>query len=53
MHTLNGSALATPRVLATLLETGRQPDGSVSIPEVLRPYCRGLEALSNSSRARG
>ena len=53
VHTLNGSALATPRVLAALLETHRQPDGTVAIPEVLRPYCRGLEALSNSSRARG
>jgi seryl-tRNA synthetase len=53
VHTLNGSALATPRILATLLETGRQPDGSVAIPEVLQPYCRGLTSLSKSSRARG
>jgi seryl-tRNA synthetase len=53
VHTLNGSALAVPRVLACMLETHRQPDGSVTIPEVLRPYCRGLERLSNSSRARG
>jgi seryl-tRNA synthetase len=40
-HTLNGSALAVPRVLATLLETHRQPDGSVAIPAVLHPYTRG------------
>ena len=46
MHTLNGSALATPRILAALLEVYRRPDGTVTIPEVLRPYCRGLEALS-------
>ncbi|HUP84705.1 MAG TPA: serine--tRNA ligase [Acidimicrobiales bacterium] len=53
VHTLNGSALAVPRVLAALLETHRQPDGSVTIPEALRPYCRGAEAISNSSRALG
>ena len=38
LHTLNGSALAVPRVLAALWETYRQPDGSVAIPEVLWPY---------------
>lgn len=38
LHTLNGSALAVPRVWAALVETHRQPDGSVAIPEVLRPY---------------
>ena len=53
VHTLNGSALATPRILAALLETHRQPDGSVRIPEVLHPYCRGLTSLSKSSLARG
>ena len=38
LHTLNGSALAVPRVWAALVETHRQPDGSVVIPEALRPY---------------
>jgi seryl-tRNA synthetase len=38
IHTLNGSALALPRVIACLLEHYQQPDGSVSVPEVLRPY---------------
>lgn len=38
VHTLNGSGLATPRLFATLLETYLQPDGSVIIPDVLRPY---------------
>ncbi|MCY4257274.1 MAG: serine--tRNA ligase [bacterium] len=38
LHTLNGSALAVPRVWAALVETYRQPDGSVQIPEPLRPY---------------
>jgi seryl-tRNA synthetase len=45
VHTLNGSALAVPRVWAALVETYRQADGSVAIPEVLRPYMRGLEAI--------
>jgi seryl-tRNA synthetase len=44
-HTLNGSALAVPRVLAAILETYRQPDGSVAIPEVLHPYCRGATTI--------
>ena len=37
VHTLNGSALGFPRVLAALLEHGQQADGSVTIPEALRP----------------
>ena len=44
-HTLNGSALAVPRVWAALVETYREPDGSVCLPDVLRPYMRGLEAI--------
>lgn len=38
VHTLNGSALALPRVVAALLETHQQEDGSVSLPEVLHAY---------------
>ncbi len=38
VHTLNGSALAWPRVWAALLEWGRQPDGSVRLPDVLAPW---------------
>ncbi len=41
VHTLNGSALAWPRIWAALIETGRQPDGSVVLPEALGPYLRG------------
>jgi seryl-tRNA synthetase len=41
VNTLNGSALAWPRIWAALLETGRQPDGSVALPEVLHPYLGG------------
>ena len=37
-HTLNGSGVATPRLLAALLENGQQPDGSVRLPEALQPY---------------
>ncbi len=40
LHTLNGSALALPRILASLLEFYQQPDGSILVPEVLRPYTR-------------
>jgi seryl-tRNA synthetase len=45
IHTLNGSALATPRTLVALIENLQQQDGSVIIPEVLRPYMDGLERL--------
>ena len=38
--TLNGSALAVPRVWAALIETYRRDDGSVELPEVLAPYLR-------------
>ena len=44
-HTLNGSALAVPRVWAGIVETHRQPDGSVAVPEVLQPYLRGLTRI--------
>ncbi len=46
LHTLNGSALAVPRVWAAVVETHRQPDGSVAIPEVLWPYTRGATQIS-------
>ena len=38
VHTLNASGLAFPRTIAAILEHGQQPDGSVLIPEALRPY---------------
>ena len=38
VHTLNGSGLALPRVVISILESGQQSDGSVVLPEVLRPY---------------
>jgi seryl-tRNA synthetase len=45
VHTLNGSALATPRVWAAVVETYRQLDGSVALPEVLWPYLRGHRVI--------
>ncbi|MBE0415390.1 MAG: serine--tRNA ligase [Dehalococcoidia bacterium] len=44
VHTLNGSGLALPRVLIAILENYQQPDGSVIIPEALRPYT-GFEVI--------
>jgi seryl-tRNA synthetase len=45
VHTLNGSGVAIGRTVAALLETYQQADGSVVIPEALRPYMNGLEKL--------
>jgi seryl-tRNA synthetase len=45
VHTLNGSALAVPRVWAALVEAGRTPEGAVELPEVLRPYLRGTTRI--------
>jgi seryl-tRNA synthetase len=44
VHTLNGSGLALARVVAALLETYQEADGSVVVPEVLRPYL-GVERI--------
>jgi len=45
VHTLNGSGLAVGRTLVAVLENGLQEDGSVLIPEVLRPYLHGEERI--------
>ena len=45
VHTLNGSGLAVGRTLVAILENCQQADGSVKIPEVLRPYMGGLEVI--------
>lgn len=45
VYTLNGSGLALPRVLIAILENYQQADGSVVIPEVLRPYMGGMERM--------
>jgi seryl-tRNA synthetase len=43
-HTINGSGLAVGRTLAAVMENYQQPDGSIVIPAVLRPYMRGRRA---------
>ena len=45
LHTLNGSGLALPRIMIAVLETYQQEDGSVVVPEVLRPYLGGESRL--------
>jgi seryl-tRNA synthetase len=45
VHTLNGSGLALPRVMIAVLENYQQADGSIVVPEVLRPYVGGLAAI--------
>ena len=46
VYTLNGSGLALPRVIIAILENYQQADGSVVVPEVLRPYMGGLEVIA-------
>ena len=45
VHTLNGSGLAVGRTVVALLENYQQEDGSVIIPDALRPYMGGLERI--------
>jgi len=45
VHTLNGSGVAVGRTSAAILENYQQPDGSVIVPEVLRPYLGGIEVI--------
>ena len=44
-HTLNNTVIAPPRMLIAILENNYQPDGSVIVPEVLRPYMGGIEKI--------
>jgi len=46
VHTLNGSGLAVGRTLVAVMENFQQADGSVEVPEVLRPYMAGIEAIA-------
>ena len=46
VHTLNGSGLAVGRTLIAIIENFQQVDGSVVVPEVLRPYMGGLEVIT-------
>ena len=49
VHTLNGSGLATSRLMVGLLENNQHEDGSIDIPAVLQPYLGGLKKLTPSS----
>ncbi len=51
-HTLNNTVVAPPRMLISIMENNYQPDGSVIIPEVLRPYMGGLEKISPKEQKR-
>ncbi|MBI3589661.1 MAG: serine--tRNA ligase, partial [Candidatus Liptonbacteria bacterium] len=48
LHTLNGSGLAVGRTLVAILENYQEADGTVVVPEALRPYMRGLEKISKA-----
>jgi seryl-tRNA synthetase len=45
VHTLNGSGLALPRTMIAVMENYQQADGSIAIPEILRPYMGGIQAI--------
>jgi len=45
LHTLNGSGLALPRVMIAIMENYQQADGSIVVPEVLRPYMGGIDII--------
>ena len=49
VHTLNGSGLAVGRTLVAVLENYQNADGSITVPEVLRPYMGGLEVIGKSA----
>jgi seryl-tRNA synthetase len=48
-HTLNGSGVAVGRALIAVLETYQQPDGSVAVPDALRPYMGGLARIAREA----
>lgn len=48
VHTLNGSALALPRMMIAVIENYQNSDGSITVPDVLRPYMGGIEQITPS-----
>ena len=50
VHTLNGSGLAVGRTLVAVLENYQNADGSVTIPEILRPYMGGMDRIETSAK---
>ncbi len=53
VHTLNGSALAVGRTLIAVLENYQLADGSIVVPDALRPYMGGLEVIDRDGSAIG
>lgn len=49
VHTLNGSGLGLPRTLIAVLENNQRADGSIVVPEVLRPWMGGIEVIGNEA----
>ena len=49
VHTLNGSGVAVGRALIAVMETYQNEDGSITVPDVLRPYMRGVERIEAAS----
>ena len=45
LHTLNGSGLGLPRTLIAVMETYQNPDGTITVPEVLKPWMGGIEKI--------
>jgi seryl-tRNA synthetase len=49
IHTLNGSGIALPRTMVAVLENYQNKDGTVTVPEILRPYMRGTTVISRGA----
>ena len=49
LHTLNGSGVAVGRALLAVMENHQNEDGSITVPQVLRPYMGGLETIGGAS----
>jgi seryl-tRNA synthetase len=48
VHTLNGSGVAVGRAMIAVMETWQEADGSISVPDVLRPYLGGLARIART-----
>jgi len=48
VHTMNGSGIALPRTMIAVIENYQQPDGTIAIPEALRPYMGGVEVIGGA-----
>ncbi|MDP9351631.1 MAG: serine--tRNA ligase, partial [Chloroflexota bacterium] len=46
VHTLNGTGLGIPRTMIAVLESNQRPDGTIQVPEALRPYMGGQERIT-------